>query len=127
MLGSERLTQKQILLVDDQREVRETVKLLLSLDGHKVVEATNGQQALELFQKGTFDLVITDYAMPGMLGDALAKRVKQLRLNQRVLMVTGSIEASSLEAGCVDGLLNKPFNLEDLRQAVGLVLQPLAA
>jgi CheY-like chemotaxis protein len=125
MIGAERVTQKRILLADDQKEVRETVKLLLGLDEHKVTEAANGREALELFQRDTYDLLITDYAMPGMLGDELARRVKQLCPAQPVLMITGSIEASSLEKGCVDSLLNKPFTLDGLREAVMLLLQPV--
>ena len=126
MTAGERVTQKRILLADDQKEVRETIKLLLGLDDHKVTEAANGREALALFQGGTFDLLITDYAMPGMLGDELARRVKQLSPAQPVLMITGSIEASSLEKGCIDSLLNKPFTLDGLRQAVTLLLQPVA-
>jgi CheY-like chemotaxis protein len=125
MIGAERVTEKRILLADDQKEVREVTKLLLGLDDHQVTEATNGREALELFKRETFDLLITDYAMPGMLGDELARRVKQLCPAQPVLMITGSIEASALEKGCVDSLLNKPFTLEGLREAVNLVLQPV--
>src|SRR5215472_6865512 len=111
MIGAERVTEKRILLADDQKEVR---------------EATNGREALELFKRETFDLLITDYAMPGMLGDELARRVKQLCPAQPVLMITGSIEACSLEKGCIDSLLNKPFTLDGLRQAVTVLLQPVA-
>jgi CheY-like chemotaxis protein len=125
-MNGERVTQKKILLADDQTDVRQTVSLLLSLDKHKVTEACNGLEALELFQKGTFDLVITDYAMPGLRGDQLAQRVKQLCPAQPVLMITGSVEASTLASGCVDQLLNKPFTLDGLRQAVASLLLPVA-
>src|SRR6516162_5272723 len=125
MIGAERVTQKRILLADDQKEVREVTKLLLGLDEHQVTEATNGREALELFKRENFDLLITDYAMPGMLGDELARRVKQMCPAQPVLMITGSIEASALEKGCVDSLLNKPFTLDGLREAVMLLLQPV--
>jgi CheY-like chemotaxis protein len=127
MSGTETVNQKRILLADDQEEVREIVKLLLTMDGHEVVEATNGSTALELYQQGDFDLVITDYAMPGLLGDELGKRIKRLCPAQPILMITGSLERSALQDGCVDLLLNKPFLLEDLRHAVSALFQPLAA
>ena len=58
----------KILLADDQQDVRASIEMLLTLDGHTVVQASNGKEALEAFRKDTFDLVITDHAMPQMKG-----------------------------------------------------------
>jgi CheY-like chemotaxis protein len=113
---------KRILLADDQEDVRETVKLLLGMDGHTVVEACNGREALDLFHEGKFDLVITDYAMPQMRGDELAANVKQESPEQPVLMITGSVEKFGVPDAAVDKLLNKPFTFEELRAAVSQVL-----
>ena len=60
---------KKILVVDDEPMVCEAVKMLLEFDGHQVVTAVNGNEALALFDDGGFDVVITDYTMPGMKGD----------------------------------------------------------
>jgi len=109
---------KNILLVDDQPEVREVIKALLSVDEHTVIEASNGREALARFQPGVFDLVITDFQMPQMRGDALAAEVKHLAPTQPILMVTGSADQSGVSAAAVDAVLNKPFLLDDLRQAV---------
>ena len=65
--------------------------------------------------------------MPGIKGDELANRIKRLSPTQPILMITGSLEKSSLQDGCVDGLLNKPFMLDDLRQMLAALLQPVAA
>lgn len=116
------IAHKRILLADDQPEVRETVKLLLDLDGHSVTEASNGQEALTLFRQSQYDLVITDYAMPQMRGDELAANVKQVAPGQRVLMITGSVEKFGAPDAAVDKLLNKPFTFDELRQAVAQVL-----
>ncbi|MGO8675131.1 MAG: response regulator [Limisphaerales bacterium] len=109
---------KRILVADDQQEVRDTIKLLLRLDDHTVAEATNGREALEMFEQGRFDLVITDYAMPEMRGDELAANVKNLAPSQPILMLTGSVELLDGFATAVDALLRKPFSLMDLRQAI---------
>lgn len=113
---------KRILLADDQPEVRETVRLLLGLDGHCVSEAANGQEALSLFAPHRFDLVITDYAMPVMRGDELATSIKHVSPSQPILMITGSADLFGGCAAPVDAYLQKPFGCEELRRAVaGLV------
>jgi YesN/AraC family two-component response regulator len=63
---------KRILLVDDERSVRETLRSLLCHDDHEVVEANNGAEALRLFAQDQFDLVLTDLRMPFVEGDELA-------------------------------------------------------
>jgi CheY-like chemotaxis protein len=113
---------KRILLVDDQRSVREAIALLLSLDEHTVVEATNGAEALALFKPGHFDLVITDFKMPQMKGDELATKIKQASSSQPVLMITAYAERLGDSGNPVDALLNKPFYLEDLRRAMAKLL-----
>ena len=64
--------QKRILVVDDEAFVCEAVKMMLNFDGHQVQTAGSPKEALEAFEVGKFDLVITDYSMPAMKGDALA-------------------------------------------------------
>ena len=81
---------KRILLADDQQEVREMTKLMLDMDGHIVTEAGNGREALDLFTPDRFDLVITDYVMPLMKGDELARNIKRLAPAEPILMITGS-------------------------------------
>ena len=112
------VSQKRILLADDHEEVREAIKCLLDVDQHEVAEANNGEEALKLFSPGRFDLVITDYAMPRMKGDELARNVKQLAPSQPVVMITGSARLSEDFKNAVDVVLRKPFSFSDLRQAI---------
>jgi two-component system, NarL family, capsular synthesis sensor histidine kinase RcsC len=112
------ILRKRILLTDDQPEVRDTIRMMLDLDEHIVAEAANGREALELFMPNRFDLVMTDYAMPGMQGDELARNIKQLAPSQPVLMVTGSAQPSGGLAGAADAILAKPFSLQELRCAI---------
>ena len=108
----------RILLVDDQQSVREAISLLLSLDNHTVIEAGDGAQALEIFRRDQFDLVITDFEMPNMKGNELATRIKQLSPAQPILMITAYAERVGDSNNPVDVLLNKPFQLQDLRRAM---------
>ena len=123
VMDSSKVLRKRILLVDDQPKVRETIKMLLEFDEHLVVEAANGPEALDQFMGEHFDLVVTDYAMPGMRGDELAKVIKQNLPSQPILLVTGSGALSSATADHVDGVLNKPFMLEDLRRSLAEALR----
>jgi CheY-like chemotaxis protein len=113
---------RRILLVDDQRAVRDAISLLLSLDHHTVVPAGNGVEALELFAEQPFDLVITDFEMPLMRGDELASRIKQTARSQPVLMITAYTERLDESDNPVDAVLTKPFQLEELRQAIASLL-----
>ena len=113
---------KRILLVDDQPSVREAISLLLSLDEHTVIEAGDGVEALDVFGREQFDLVITDFEMPNMKGNELARRIKQFSPAQPIVMVTAYAERLGDSSNPVDALLNKPFQLEDLRRAMAKLL-----
>lgn len=111
---------KKILVVDDDPATRESIRLLLDVDRHTVTEASNGYEALELFKGQTYDLVITDYLMPGMLGDELARSIRSIAPAQPILMVTAYVE-KLLAAGLPPGaMLGKPWSIDDLRQAVAM-------
>ena len=116
---------KRILLAEDQQDVRELTKLMLDMDEHIVTEAGNGREALELFTPDRFDLVITDYLMPVMKGDELARNIKRLAPSEPILMITGSAAELGGIRVSVDAVLNKPFAFEDLRQAVAQLLRPV--
>jgi two-component system cell cycle response regulator CpdR len=112
---------KKILVVDDEPLVCEAVKMLLEFDGHKVVTAGNAKEALTLFEQEKFDVVITDYTMPGMKGDELALALKVRLPEQPVIMLTAHAEMLKSQAAPlagVDQLVSKPFQLADLREAI---------
>jgi two-component system chemotaxis response regulator CheY len=122
-----KVLRKRILLAEDQPDVRELTKLLLGLDEHIVTEAANGREALDLFRSDRFDLVITDYAMPVMKGDELAKHIKRLAPSEPILMITGSDGELAVTQALVDAVLKKPFGFADLRQAIAQLLWPIPA
>jgi two-component system response regulator AtoC len=116
---------KRILVVDDEPFVGEAIKMMLAFDGHEVRIATSGKEALAVLETDTFDLVITDFAMPAMKGDALAAAIKVLLPKQPIVMITAyaeMLQSSGHPLPGVDVLIGKPFLLENLREAITKVL-----
>jgi len=113
---------KRILLVDDEPSVRRSFRMLLECDGHAVIEACDGAEALDLFVRGQFDLVTTDFEMPVMKGNELAVRIKHLAPGQPILMITACETGFGDFENPVDSILNKPFAMDDLRGAIAKLL-----
>jgi CheY-like chemotaxis protein len=123
-MSTPKATAKKILVVDDEPFVCDTVKLLLACDGHEVEAALSGAEALEKFSPGKFDVVITDYSMPGLKGDELGMKIKALAPGQPVVLITAYAEmlgGADRPIPGVDYLVSKPFLLEDLRRALATV------
>src|SRR5512140_2917594 len=121
--------QRRILVVDDEPLVCDAVKMMLDFDGHEVKTAGSGKEALGAMETGTFDLVITDFEMPGMKGDELAAAIKARNPKQPVVMITAyaeMLQASGNPLHGIDYVISKPFLLENLRQAIAKVT-PAAA
>jgi signal transduction histidine kinase len=116
----------RILVVDDQPVLTEILAETLSRDWHHVSTASNGRQALELFDREEFDLVITDKAMPEMNGDQLAAALKGRSPETPVIMLTGFSDISSGDAGLsefIDYVLTKPATNAELRGAIAKVIK----
>jgi DNA-binding NtrC family response regulator len=115
------LPKKKILVVDDEPMVCAAVEMMLKFDGHEVVTAGSAKDALGLFDRDTFDLVITDYSMPTMKGDELAAAIKARLPRQPVVLITAHAEmlkSSGAPLTGVDQIIGKPFLLENLREAI---------
>ena len=86
------------------------------------VEASDGDEALALFQQSTFDLILTDGNMPGKGGLALLKEIRKLNAEVPVLMIATEAEkqrvGEAIEAGVIDYLV-KPFTADSLREKIG--------
>ena len=124
-MGAPAISTKRILVVDDEPFVCDAVKMMLDFDGHEVQTANSGQEALELFGKSQFDLVITDFAMPVMKGDELAIAIKAKVPGQPIIMITAyaeMLQSSGNTLKGVDHMISKPFLLDDLRAAIAKVL-----
>lgn len=118
MAEQKRIVGKRILLVEDDLGARESLKLLLTIDRHVVVEATGGAEAIELLKCQPFDLAILDYFMPGMHGSQVALRFREIAPSMPILMVTAYLEKLGNSDKSVDAVVGKPFAIEDLRSAI---------
>jgi CheY-like chemotaxis protein len=86
----------EILLVDDNRQGLIARKSLLQELGYNISTATNGDEALELFSKQTFDVVVTDFKMPRMDGIELIKRIRSTQAGVRIILLSGFVEPLGL-------------------------------
>jgi two-component system cell cycle sensor histidine kinase/response regulator CckA len=108
-----------ILLVEDEKGVRELAREYLHTCGYNVVEAEDGHTALEIagMHKGQIDLLMTDVVMPGISGRELAQRVKTQRPGIKVLYMSGYTDQSVVKHGILENdavLLQKPFTMATL-------------
>jgi CheY-like chemotaxis protein len=106
----------RILLVDDDPDAREVLVEGLRDAGYEVLEADSGASALTILRAGqSIDLLVTDYAMPGMNGVALVDEARMLRGESlKAMYVTGYADTSFLDLGPHEMLLTKPFRVTDL-------------
>jgi two-component system cell cycle sensor histidine kinase/response regulator CckA len=116
-----------ILLVEDERPVRSTVRRLLERHEYKVLEAANGQDALSLVaaRGAEIDLVLSDMVMPGMGGMELAGRVRTLSPHVPVLLMTGYTEEAITRTGerpLDEQIIEKPFTMHTMLEKVRAAL-----
>ncbi|HEX2438226.1 MAG TPA: response regulator [Methylomirabilota bacterium] len=104
----------RILAVEDDPEVLDVVRAMLTGAGHTVLGAASGREALELFEREPVDVVVTDLGMPGMTGLVLAEELKRRRPIPVVLLTGWADELDSAHARHVDVVLAKPVTRERL-------------
>jgi CheY-like chemotaxis protein len=115
-----------ILAVDDEPGVLALVRRCLDDPRVTLIEASSGKGALEQISKGpALDLLITDLRMPEMEGDELARQVRTLKRDLRVLYLTSHADRlfeAKPQLWAEEAYLDKPFSREGLREAVALLL-----
>jgi two-component system response regulator MprA len=115
-----------ILVVDDDRAIRESLDRALALEGYRVVAATDGAQALELVAEQQPDVIVLDLMMPNVDGLTVCRRLRARRDRTPILMLTARTETSDrvsgLDAGA-DDYLPKPFDLDELLARIRALLR----
>jgi CheY-like chemotaxis protein len=117
----------RILAIDDQKMILDLLESMLSTLGHKTEVAESGEEGLRKFGSDSFDLVITDLGMPDISGFEVSQKIKQLKPEIPIVLITGwgaNFEEAQLKEAGVDYLLAKPFRLEQLVEVVEKVVQP---
>ena len=108
----------KVLVVDDEQGMREFLTMLLEKQGHRVITAAEGEQALQLVAEQTPDLVISDLRMPNVDGIGLLAGIRKQYPELPVILVTAyassdsTIQAMRLGA---DDYISKPFRIEEIR------------
>ena len=116
----------RVLIIDDESAIRESLELLLEMEGFSVTTAPDGEQGLTTLESGTFDLVLLDLALPGQGGFEILQTIRARHANLPVVMITAYgtvqnvVEAMRLGAS---NFVQKPWEneklLADLRSAIG--------
>src|SRR5579859_6285852 len=114
-----------ILVIDDEAGIRESLEVLLSLEGYTVTTANDGEQGLRTLEMDSFDLVLLDLALPGQSGIDLLPQIKERQPETPVIMITayGTVEnvVDAIRAGA-ENFVQKPWDneklLADIRSAV---------
>ena len=114
----------RILVVDDEREVRIATRRILEKSGHEVVEASTGEEGIEVLESTAVDLVITDIMMPGQGGVESLAQMRELYSGLRIIAMSAHAldelpEAQRLGAART---IVKPFTVDTLTRLVGEVL-----
>ena len=110
-----------ILLVEDEKDVREALSAQLQDEGHQVVEAESGTEALSLLQQSPYDILLTDVMIPGISGIELVEQIADLQQQPVTIVMTGygSVEMAvkAIKAGAFD-FLQKPFSVDVLSATI---------
>jgi two-component system response regulator PilR (NtrC family) len=125
-MASGRDSGARILVVDDEAGMRDFLSILLQREGHRVVAAANGKEALRLAREGRFDLVISDIRMPQLDGVGLLEGLREADHEMPVILITAFASASStieaMKQGAFD-YITKPFKVEEIKGVVTRALE----
>jgi two-component system, NtrC family, sensor kinase len=121
---------KSILVVDDEEDILELVRQTLERQGYKIQTALDGAVALDHLSRNKYDLIISDWKMPGVNGQQLYQRLLEIDpvATKRMIFMTGDVLSEKTERYLQEQgktCLTKPFSLVDFQRAVGKILEQL--
>jgi CheY-like chemotaxis protein len=108
----------KILIVDDHKDVTETVSLLLKRRGHFVEVAFNGRECFEKVEKHNIALIFLDIMMPDMNGCEVARQLRQKHNKDLKIVYTTIRPKAELDMAYADGFIQKPFGISEILDAV---------
>jgi DNA-binding response OmpR family regulator len=121
--GNREFTMHRILIVDNDDNILMLLMDFLILKGFYVRTADNGQKAIEILKTEPFDIIITDYDMPGINGVELTNIIRSMNLNSLIIGISAdSKEQDFLKAGA-DLFISKPFSISDLNNSIDRLLK----
>lgn len=115
-----------LLIVEDEQKIGEILSEYLNMQGHRVIKHVSGEAALSWLRENRADVVLLDIKMPDVNGLEFLRRMKDMGVESKVVMISalrdsGTIE-KALELGA-HGYLTKPFGLEDVKKSISGLLE----
>jgi DNA-binding NtrC family response regulator len=126
--SKEEVSEKSILLVDDDPGILKAVSWVLADEGYQVASTSDSHRAIERLERKGYRLLITDLAMPFIDGITLLRKAKDLNPRTKVIVMTADQEPKSRAEAMTlraDAYILKPFDITDLKKQVSRCLQPL--
>jgi CheY-like chemotaxis protein len=120
----------RILVIDDELVIRQALAIMLANVGHKVETAENGRAGLDLLERESFDLVLTDILMPEMDGVEAMRKLRALPSPPKIVAMSGGVQLTredfprAAELLGADAALSKPFRARELYALVDRLLGP---
>ena len=121
-------SKKKILVVDDEKDITESLIMLLDNEGYKVTAVNSGKEALQLLQKEKFDLVLLDILMPEMSGNEVGERIRKnpKTKDQKIVFLTvvtlGEAGKAMIHKLKPVDYIQKPFSTADFRNRIKKLL-----
>lgn len=115
---------KTVLVVDDESDVRKSVRMILETNGYKVIEAKDGDDCIKKVKNKDFDLVLLDIMMPGVPVREVVKHITDVKIIfMSVVRISDARRQGLTAQGNVVDFLQKPFNVSDLVERVKINIE----
>ncbi len=122
------MKKRKILIVEDEKPIREMVYFVLDSDGYEIIEAVDGKQAADKLAQGSPDLILMDWMLPDVSGLELVRRIKRDEFTREIpiIMLTAKTEErdkiTGLDSGA-DDYITKPFSVKELSARIRAVIR----
>jgi len=116
----------RILLVEDEENIRDTLKLNLEMEGYEVITAEEGKEVIDLFKGQHFDLVLLDIMLPEVSGLELCEQIRLINMDVPIIFLTAKDQTADKITGLkkgADDYITKPFSLEEVLLRIHILLK----
>ncbi len=111
---------KKVMIVDDEKIIRDFFRSLLSLSALEISEAEDGLTAIKLAQEDKYDIFFIDMRMPGLDGLETSRKIRQLNSEATIVIITGYALSDIIKQAREEGygVISKPFNIQDIEEVI---------
>ncbi|MFW6130152.1 MAG: response regulator [Atribacterota bacterium] len=117
---------KNILIVDDEETIRDTLSKILEEDGFDVESVDDAEKAIKKIKNEKYNLILLDLKLNGMSGFDVLKETREINKELPIILISGYLTMENIEKACGYGIFNyirKPFELDDLRDKIKRALK----